>query len=140
MLPKLTSVAGENPYMSWAKILDCGNAPLTFLDNTVALRQLEKAHKVSDSVELNSQCPRVQVCGITLHRLLNPNTRLQAIIAWPKVISGRQAKAKEKSLVPRIITLGGDHTYVLSDQFLSKEYHPDSKPHLKMLSAACFLP
>ena len=32
--------------MGWAKILDCGDAPLTFLDNTVALKQLEKAHKV----------------------------------------------------------------------------------------------
>ena len=32
--------------MSCAKILDCGDAPLTFLDNTVALKQLEKAHKV----------------------------------------------------------------------------------------------
>ena len=29
--------------MSWAKILDCGDAPLTFLDNTVALKQLEKS-------------------------------------------------------------------------------------------------
>ncbi|KAL2059615.1 hypothetical protein ABVK25_000908 [Lepraria finkii] len=36
---------GENSFMSWAKILDCGDAPLTFLDNTVALKQLEKAHK-----------------------------------------------------------------------------------------------
>ena len=34
--------------MSWAEILDCGDAPLTFLDNTVALKQLEKAHKVCD--------------------------------------------------------------------------------------------
>ena len=39
-------ILGENSFMSWAKILDCGDAPLTFLDNTVALKQLEKAHKV----------------------------------------------------------------------------------------------
>jgi hypothetical protein len=32
--------------MSWAKIVDCGDAPLTFLDNTIALKQLDKAHKV----------------------------------------------------------------------------------------------
>ena len=37
---------GENSFLDWAKIVDCGDAPLTFLDNTVALRQLEKAHKV----------------------------------------------------------------------------------------------
>ncbi len=37
---------GENSFISWAKIVDCGDAPLTFLDNTVALKQLDKAHKV----------------------------------------------------------------------------------------------
>lgn len=37
---------GKNPFQSWAKILDCGDAPLTFLDNTIALKQLEKAHVV----------------------------------------------------------------------------------------------
>lgn len=26
--------------------MDCGDAPLTVLDNTIALRQLERAHKV----------------------------------------------------------------------------------------------
>ena len=40
------SIAGENSFLDWAKIVDCGDAPLTFLDNTVALKQLEKAHKV----------------------------------------------------------------------------------------------
>jgi hypothetical protein len=38
--------AGENTLMSWAKIVDCGDAPLTFLDNTIALKQLDKAHRV----------------------------------------------------------------------------------------------
>lgn len=49
--------------LDWAKIVDCGDAPLTFLvchvsifllplltydkDNTAALKQLDKAHKVS---------------------------------------------------------------------------------------------
>lgn len=50
--------------LDWAKIVDCGDAPLTFLvdaarslsrisvlmlrkDNTVALKQLDKAHEVS---------------------------------------------------------------------------------------------
>ena len=72
MLSKLTSLTGENTYMSWAEILDCGNAPLTFLDNTVALRQLEKAHKVSNLVKLSSQSPRVKICDATLHRLHIP--------------------------------------------------------------------
>jgi agmatinase len=43
----LRGVAGENSFEDWARIVDCGDAPLTFLDNTVALKQLEKAHKVS---------------------------------------------------------------------------------------------
>lgn len=39
-------VLGENSFSSWATIVDCGDAPLTFLDNTIALKQLEKAHRV----------------------------------------------------------------------------------------------
>jgi len=65
----------ENTFLSWARIVDCGDAPLTFLDNTVALQQLEHAHKV---------------------------------------VSGRVANTSEVSSVPRIITLGGDHTTTLA--------------------------
>ncbi|KPI41943.1 putative agmatinase 1 [Cyphellophora attinorum] len=35
----------ENAFQSWAKVIDCGDAPLTFLDNTAALKQLVSAHK-----------------------------------------------------------------------------------------------
>ncbi|KAJ9211064.1 hypothetical protein DTO166G4_7355 [Paecilomyces variotii] len=66
---------GVNPFDDWAKVVDCGDAPLTFLDNTVALQQLDLAHKV---------------------------------------ISSRPATASNTSPVPRIITLGGDHTTTLS--------------------------
>ncbi|KAJ9199077.1 hypothetical protein DTO164E3_4781 [Paecilomyces variotii] len=66
---------GVNPFDDWAKVVDCGDAPLTFLDNTVALKQLDLAHKV---------------------------------------ISSRPATASSTSPVPRIITLGGDHTTTLS--------------------------
>lgn len=38
--------SGKNSFEEWAKIVDCGDAPLTFVDNTVALKQLVKAHKV----------------------------------------------------------------------------------------------
>jgi len=64
---------GRNAFLDWAKIVDCGDAPLTYLDNTVALKQLTKAHKV---------------------------------------VSGRKANDTDYS-VPRIITLGGDHTTTL---------------------------
>lgn len=36
----------KNNFLSWAKILDCGDVLMTSLDNTVALKQLGKAHKV----------------------------------------------------------------------------------------------
>lgn len=40
---------GQNPFKQGLKIVDCGDAPLTVLDNTIALRQLERAHKVCTS-------------------------------------------------------------------------------------------
>ncbi|KAL2271485.1 hypothetical protein VTJ83DRAFT_856 [Remersonia thermophila] len=66
---------GRNPLRSWAKVVDCGDAPLTWLDNTVALATLEEAHLR---------------------------------------VSGHSGTPDAKSSVPRIITLGGDHTTTLS--------------------------
>lgn len=37
---------GRNSFEEWAKIVDCGDAPLILVDNTIALKQLVKAHKV----------------------------------------------------------------------------------------------
>ncbi|KAF2268686.1 Arginase/deacetylase [Lojkania enalia] len=67
-------ITGENVFLDWAKIVDCGDAPLTWLDNTVALKQLDTAHET---------------------------------------ISSRPGNSSEYS-IPRIITLGGDHTTTLS--------------------------
>ncbi|KAH3966112.1 hypothetical protein HBI70_095130 [Parastagonospora nodorum] len=64
----------ENVLLDWARIVDCGDAPLTFLDNTAALKQLDKAHKVVSAKGTNSS----------------------------------------DYTVPRIVTLGGDHTTTLS--------------------------
>ncbi|KAF2277339.1 Arginase/deacetylase [Westerdykella ornata] len=65
---------GRNVFLDWAKIVDCGDAPLTFLDNTAALKQLDMAHNI---------------------------------------VSGRPTNSSKYD-VPRIITLGGDHTTTLS--------------------------
>ncbi|RAL02038.1 agmatinase [Aspergillus ibericus CBS 121593] len=59
---------GENVFASWAKLVDCGDAPLTWLDNTVALKQLDLAHKkVVSSRRANathlSQFPRIITLG-----------------------------------------------------------------------------
>ncbi|PSK37395.1 Arginase [Elsinoe australis] len=65
---------GENIFQKWAKIIDCGDSPLTVLDNTIALKQLDLSHKI---------------------------------------ISSRRTNSTSYS-VPRILTLGGDHTTTLS--------------------------
>lgn len=65
----------KNSFKGWSRVIDCGDAPLTFLDNTVALKQLGEAHQI---------------------------------------VSGRTANATGVSSVPRIITLGGDHTTTLA--------------------------
>ncbi|KAF4549413.1 Arginase-like protein 4 [Elsinoe fawcettii] len=65
---------GQNIFQSWARIIDCGDAPLTFLDNTIALKQLDLSHKIVSSRKVNAT-------------------------QYP---------------VPRIVTLGGDHTTTLS--------------------------
>ncbi|PWY75109.1 arginase family protein [Aspergillus heteromorphus CBS 117.55] len=58
---------GENVLASWAKVIDCGDAPLTWLDNTVALKQLDLAHKVVSSRRANAtdrgQFPRIITLG-----------------------------------------------------------------------------
>ena len=74
IFPGSISIYTGKNYLDQANIVDCGDAPLTFLDNTVALKQLDKAHKM---------------------------------------IAGRSANNSDFS-VPRIVTLGGDHTTTLS--------------------------
>ncbi|KAI0882232.1 arginase [Annulohypoxylon maeteangense] len=58
---------GRNPLKSWAKVVDCGDVPLTWLDNNVALAQLDKAHTVvsgrTASNETYSSHPRILTLG-----------------------------------------------------------------------------
>ena len=57
----------RNTFEEWARIVDCGDAPLTFLDNTVALEQLVKAHKATSGRKANatdkSETPRIITLG-----------------------------------------------------------------------------
>lgn len=66
---------GRDPVHDWARVVDCFDAPLTWLDNRAALKTLDQAHRV---------------------------------------ISGRSTAHPDESTIPRIITLGGDHTTTLS--------------------------
>ncbi|KAK7605793.1 arginase family-domain-containing protein [Phyllosticta paracitricarpa] len=57
---------GESTYNNWARIVDCGDVPLTFLDNTVALRQLDRAHKVIAARKTNASSyttPKILTLG-----------------------------------------------------------------------------
>lgn len=95
MFPEAISVyTGEGTLNQWAKVVDCGDVGLTWFDNTVALRQLDKAHRVRLTGELEK-------LGA-------------AILTDLKVISGRPASNSSISKTPRILTLGGDHTTTLS--------------------------
>lgn len=47
MFPDQISIyTGQGTLNSWAKIVDCGDVGLTWFDNNIALRQLDKAHRV----------------------------------------------------------------------------------------------
>ncbi|KAE8353229.1 hypothetical protein BDV28DRAFT_133580 [Aspergillus coremiiformis] len=58
---------GVNVFESWATMVDCGDAPLTWLDNTVALKQLDLAHRVISSRPTNitelGRTPRILTLG-----------------------------------------------------------------------------
>jgi arginase family enzyme len=79
--------AGRDPFHDWAKIVDCGDAPMTWLDNRAALSTLDKAHKsvsarpAADSSR--SSTPRIITLGgdhtTTLSALRSTHAR------WGKV-------------------------------------------------------
>ncbi|KAI0384068.1 arginase family protein [Hypomontagnella monticulosa] len=58
---------GRNPLQSWATVVDCGDVPLPWLDNNVAIARLDKAHSVVSgrkaSNERYSAHPRIITLG-----------------------------------------------------------------------------
>ena len=72
-----------NPFNSWAKMIDCGDIPVTSYDNAVAIQQIESGHKD------------------LLHRKVKSGGHETVSFA------------KDGKVHPRLITLGGDHTIVL---------------------------
>lgn len=85
--------SGRNSFEEWAKIVDCGDAPLTFVDNTKALKQLGKAYKVISSFLHISWIQMLTTCQIT---------------------TGRTASNASIAKTPRVLMLGGDHTVTLA--------------------------
>lgn len=70
--------AGINPYDNWANVIDCGDIPVTPMDNKLALRQMTEA--------------------------------------FENLLVGRNSTKGEEDgeiLVPRLVSLGGDHSITL---------------------------
>ena len=83
--------AGVNPYLNWAKILDCGDIPVAPFDNGLAERQMYEAF-----LELGTR---------PTYSSKNANKD-----------SNKHNKAKTKRISdgrPKLVTLGGDHSVAL---------------------------
>ncbi|KAI0891418.1 Arginase/deacetylase [Annulohypoxylon nitens] len=88
-----------NPFNSWAKVLDCGDIPVTSYDNTWALKQIEEGH---------------------YNILSRP----------PKTAADQPGPSKKGKTLPRVITLGGDHTITLPLlRSINRAYGPVSVIH-----------
>ncbi|KAJ8508774.1 hypothetical protein ONZ45_g8987 [Pleurotus djamor] len=94
----------NNPYESGLKILDCGDVPVNPFDNALAVDQMEVAYST------------------LLDRPVRSAREDLGDVSW--------YKAKDGSMRPRIISLGGDHTIVLPIlRSLHKIYGPISVIH-----------
>lgn len=88
-----------NPFNSWAKVIDCGDIPVTSYDNAYALQQIEEGH------------------NIILSRA-------------PFTDAKKPGLSKKGRTLPRVITLGGDHTITLPLlRSINREYGPVSVIH-----------
>jgi len=88
-----------NPFNSWAKVLDCGDIPVTSYDNAFALQQIEEGH------------------SLLLGRA-------------PHTHADKPGPSKKGTTLPRLITLGGDHTITLPLlRSINRHYGPVSVIH-----------
>ncbi|KAI2627363.1 Arginase/deacetylase [Hypomontagnella submonticulosa] len=88
-----------NPFNGWAKVLDCGDIPVTSYDNVWALKQIEEGH----------------------YNILS---------RAPKSAADRPGPSKKGKTLPRVITLGGDHTITLPLlRSINRAYGPVSVIH-----------
>ncbi|CAN9388596.1 unnamed protein product [Alternaria alternata] len=88
-----------NPFNSWAKVIDCGDIPVTSYDNGYALQQIEQGHNLLLSRE-------------------------------PYTHADKPGPSKKGTTLPRLITLGGDHTITLPLlRSINREYGPITVIH-----------
>ncbi|KAK0720591.1 agmatinase 1 [Lasiosphaeris hirsuta] len=88
-----------NPFNSWAKVIDCGDIPVTSYDNTFALHQIEEGH-------------------------------FSILSRAPKTDATKKGPSLLGKTLPRVITLGGDHTITLPLlRSINRAYGPVSVIH-----------
>lgn len=86
-IERLREVIGENIFKSWAKIVDCGDVAMTVLDNTVALKQLDKAHSVCQvSTSPKSWELTTRRLSLVIRRTLSRNIALPVFSRWVVII------------------------------------------------------
>jgi hypothetical protein len=83
---KLKISTGKNTFKFWAKIVDCGDVRMTFLDNTIALKQLEKAHQVSTSYILSEKVADYGRLFPDSHHPLQRKVIFLASLSWVGII------------------------------------------------------
>lgn len=88
-----------NPFNDWARVLDCGDIPVTSYDNAYAIRQIEEGHN-------------------------------SILMRAPATDSKKKGPSLKGKTLPRVITLGGDHTITLPLlRSVNKAYGPVSVIH-----------
>ncbi|KAL1305064.1 hypothetical protein AAFC00_002002 [Neodothiora populina] len=88
-----------NPFDSWAKVIDCGDIPVTSYDNEWAIQQIEEGH---NSILMREPATNAHMKGIS----------------------------KAGKTLPRVITMGGDHTITLPLlRSMNKAYGPITVVH-----------
>lgn len=80
-----------NPFRDWAKLVDCGDVPVTPYDSSYAIKQMAAGHKTLMHRDVHT-APHALIDG-----------RMQEV----------KGLAKSGKVPPRVISLGGDHTVVL---------------------------
>jgi agmatinase len=107
VIPTLTTGSGgynvpldANPFNSWATVIDCGDIPVTSYDNAYAIEQIEHGH-----YSILSRAPKTNADVPGLY-------------------------SKSGKTLPRVITLGGDHTITLPLlRSVTRAYGPISVIH-----------
>ncbi|UZJ57574.1 hypothetical protein CBS101457_006894 [Exobasidium rhododendri] len=109
-----------NPFHDWAKIIDCGDVPVTPYDNAIAIDQMTKGHKKLLHTDAKTK---------SITKRVKTTNKFGKTEMTTKTFS-KPLYSKTGKLHPRIITLGGDHTIVLPIlRSINSAYGPISVIH-----------